>query len=48
MAAFALGDAITDRDGHSMTDRFLYLQCLAEYAQHIGHADILCEQLLDE
>ncbi|MDQ3469126.1 MAG: DinB family protein [Actinomycetota bacterium] len=35
-----------DRQSKPLTVRFLFLQCLREYAQHTGHADILRELLL--
>ena len=32
--------------GHPVNIRFVFLQCVKEYAQHSGHADILREQIL--
>lgn len=45
MAELSLDHVLTDLRGRPLSVRFLYLQCLREYAQHLGHADILREQI---
>ena len=41
-----LDQVLIDRAGNPLTVRFLFLQCLREYAHHTGHADILRKQIL--
>lgn len=43
----SLDEVVTGR-GKPVSVRFVYLQCLKEYAHHSGHADILREQLLQD
>ena len=45
-APLDLDRVLIDRAGNPLTFRFLFLQCLREYAHHTGHADILREQIL--
>ncbi len=45
-APLTLDQVLLDRDGNPLTARFLFLQCLREYAHHTGYADILREQIL--
>lgn len=44
-AGLALDDVVTGHRLGPMTLRWIYLQCLREYAHHAGHADILREQI---
>jgi hypothetical protein len=45
-AGLALDDVVTGHRFGPMTLRWIYLQCLREFAHHAGHADILREQIL--
>jgi hypothetical protein len=45
-ARLALDDVVSGHRAGPMTLRWIYLQCLREFAQHSGHADILREQIL--
>ena len=44
-AGLALDDVVTGHRLGPMTLRWIYLQCLREFAHHAGHADILREQI---
>lgn len=44
-AGMELDDVVAGHRLGPMTLRWIYLQCLREFAQHAGHADILAEQI---
>ena len=44
-AGLSLDDVVTGHRFGPMTLRWIYLQCLREFAHHAGHADILREQI---
>jgi len=44
-AELALDHVVTGHRLGPLTLRWIYLQCLREYAHHAGHADILREQI---
>ena len=44
-AGLALDDVVSGHRAGRMTLRWIYLQCLREFAHHAGHADILREQI---
>ena len=46
VANLSLDHVLHDRQGKALTVRFLFLQCIREYAHHTGHADIVREMAL--